>query len=69
MKINKPTILLISASQVDYFILQKALAKDFDLVFANSSEKGLEVATGKQPSLILLDIIMPRITGMSFVVF
>src|SRR5882724_6302693 len=37
----------------------------FDVLIANDGEKGLAVALEKQPDVILLDIIMPKIDGLT----
>ncbi|MDP3964230.1 MAG: response regulator [bacterium] len=51
--------------------LRKALVKKFTsegfrTLEANDGKKGLEIALVQHPDIILLDIIMPEMDGMSF---
>jgi len=38
----------------------------FDVVWANSAEEGMEVVPDVKPDLILLDILLPRASGIGF---
>jgi putative two-component system response regulator len=44
-------------------VLRQILKEHYQVIFANSGEKALEAAAKHQPSLILLDIMMPAMDG------
>ena len=48
-------------------ILQKKFSqeKDFEVLSAKNGEEGLELALSEHPDLILLDIIMPKMDGLT----
>ena len=45
----------------------KLVSEGFDILEAKNGQEGLEIALSKQPDLILLDIIMPVMDGLSMV--
>ncbi len=45
---------------------QKFQHAGFEVLEARNGEEGLSVALQKKPDLILLDIVMPKIDGLSF---
>lgn len=57
------TILIIDDSYFNVSLLKDILQKDYNIIYANDGLKGFEVAKVMQPSLILLDIEMPRLNG------
>jgi putative two-component system response regulator len=63
IEINKPTLLLVDDEPVNLRVLKQLLAADYQLIFAKSGEEALKLATSRQPNLILLDIMMPGMTG------
>lgn len=65
-KIKKSTILIVE----DEISLRNALhdkfaQKGFNVLEARDGEEGLSVSLEKEPDLILLDIIMPKMDGMT----
>ncbi len=65
MSINK-TVLIVEDDQ----LLQKILAKEFEnygfkTLLASNGIEGLERTLNENPDLILLDIIMPRMDGLT----
>ncbi len=60
-----PRILIVDDNPMNVDILQTRLASHgYEIVTAGDGEEALAMARGKQPDLILLDIMMPKIDGM-----
>lgn len=58
-------LLLVDDTPTNLAVLKETLAPEgYNLVFANSGEKALEIAPKTMPELILLDIMMPGIDGL-----
>ena len=58
------TILIIDDSQVDLYTLKKIVEKaGHEVVTAEDGEHGLRSAKSAHPDLILMDIIMPGMSG------
>jgi signal transduction histidine kinase/DNA-binding response OmpR family regulator len=60
---HKHTILVVDDDLLSLEILIEILAKDYEVVTAQSGPEALAFLSGTQPDLILLDIIMPEIDG------
>jgi DNA-binding response OmpR family regulator len=63
---KKTSVLIVE----DEALLLQALvdaftAEDFEVMAGRNGEEGLEVAFRKHPDIILLDIIMPKMDGMT----
>lgn len=56
-------ILLIDDTASFLYILNHMLSDDYDKIFAKNGEEGLDMAKEIMPDLILLDIVMPGISG------
>jgi len=57
-------ILLIEDEEIMIDLLQKKLAKEgYEVSVARDGEKGLEAIKEIKPDLILLDIVMPKMSG------
>ena len=61
---TRPTLLLVDDEPVNLQVLKQILQQDYRLLFARDGEKALSLAEIEQPQLILLDIMMPGITGL-----
>jgi len=60
-----PLILIVDDNPANVDILQmRLLANNYDIITATDGEMGLAMAKEKQPDLLLLDIIMPKIDGI-----
>ena len=60
-----PLILFVDDSPVDRALIQRVLPKfNFKLIVAENGERGISMAQEKQPALILLDVILPRMSGV-----
>lgn len=56
-------ILAVDDDLIDITNVKKLLGKDYDLKTASTGEHALEIAADFQPDIILLDVMMPGITG------
>jgi len=60
-----PLILIVDDEPTNLEILQTRLvAHDYEILTATDGEAGLAIAREKQPDLILLDIMMPKMDGI-----
>ena len=60
---DRPNVLIIDDSPYVLSILKDILKDDYNLLIAKDGGKGLSVAKGEHPDLILLDLTMPDISG------
>lgn len=60
----KKKILIIEDETPIISVLSKSLSNDFDVISSLTGMAGLDEALKTHPDLILLDIILPRITGI-----
>ncbi len=59
----KPTILIVDDEKANLLALNAILSPDYAVAFAKSGGEALRLAAEIKPDLILLDIIMPDISG------
>lgn len=64
MHSQQPTILIVDDEPANLRVLKQILQQDYRLIFAKSGEEAWRLANSKKPNLILLDIMMPDITGL-----
>jgi two-component system cell cycle response regulator DivK len=65
---DKPIILLVEDLDDNATLLRKVLnARGYEVFWANTGEKGLELAVHHPPGLILLDLGLPDIDGQTLV--
>jgi len=63
---DKKTILLIEDDQMLLRLLAKSFEKvGFIVLTADNGKDGIEVASKKQPDIIVLDIILPQVDGVT----
>ncbi|MBF0296179.1 MAG: response regulator [Magnetococcales bacterium] len=62
---NKPRILIVDDIVVNLKLLRQILRDDFLISFAPGGVRALEVVALQKPDLILLDIMMPDMDGIS----
>jgi len=64
MTSKKRRILLIDEHQTVFRLLEVIVrSKGYELLYAESGQKGIVMARQEQPDLILLDVMMPDIDG------
>lgn len=59
----KKTILLVDDEPVNLQVLKHTLEDQYRLLFATNGAKAIELANSQVPDLILLDIMMPKLSG------
>ncbi|WP_286234995.1 response regulator [Thalassotalea sediminis] len=60
---ERALILVVDDEPANLRVIKQILHQDYRLVFAKNGDEALRLATEKQPNLILLDIMMPDMTG------
>ena len=64
----KKKILIIDDDQSTVLVLKARLeANGFDVISASDGDEGLKLLEKQDPDLILLDIVMPKMDGYTFV--
>ncbi|MBC3873351.1 HD domain-containing phosphohydrolase [Undibacterium flavidum] len=61
---ERPKILIVDDAPTNLQILRQVLHEDYRLLFALDGEKALKLAQDELPNLILLDVMMPGLTGL-----
>lgn len=61
---SKPSLLIVDDEPANLRVMKQILQDEYHLVFAKSGEEALRLAEQNQPNLILLDIMMPGMTGL-----
>jgi putative two-component system response regulator len=61
---ERPKILIVDDEPTNLQILRQVLHEDYRLLFARDGEKAVQLATDELPNLILLDVMMPGLTGL-----
>jgi putative two-component system response regulator len=59
----RPTLLLVDDEPNNLQVLRHVLQADYRLLFARDGERALQLAAQEQPDLILLDVMMPGLSG------
>lgn len=59
----RPTLLVVDDEPTNLQVLRQILQTDYRLLFARDGQKALELARSERPNLILLDVMMPGMTG------
>jgi putative two-component system response regulator len=60
----RPSILLVDDEPLNLQVLKQILQEDYHLLFARDGARALVLAQQEKPDLILLDIMMPGLTGI-----
>ncbi|GGQ15595.1 response regulator [Shewanella litoralis] len=60
---SKQTILIVDDEPANLRVLKKILEDQYRLIFAKSGEEALRLVQRELPNLILLDVMMPGMTG------
>ena len=60
----KNTLLLVDDEPVNLRVLKQTLGDDYRLIFAKNGADALKLVNQDRPDLILLDVMMPEMTGL-----
>ena len=60
---RRPTLLLVDDEPTNLQVLRGILQADYRLLYARDGAKALELAKADRPDLILLDVMMPGMSG------
>lgn len=60
---QRTRILIVDDVPDNIQVLAKALGSEYEVIFATSGAKALEIVDTQQPHLILLDVVMPEMDG------
>lgn len=60
---HRPCLLLVDDEATNLQVLRHILQDDYRLLFAKDGDKALELANRERPDLVLLDVMMPGMTG------
>ena len=63
MSDERQTVLIVDDVSSNIQVLNQVLKGAYQILFATSGEKALELAVERQPDLILLDVMMPGMDG------
>ena len=61
---TRPRLLLVDDEPANLQVLRQVLQDDYRLLFARDGHKALELARSEAPALILLDVMMPELSGL-----
>ena len=61
---SRPKLLIVDDEPINLQVLKQILQQEYQLLFARDGEKAIALANNNKPDLILLDIMMPGITGL-----
>ncbi|HEY1090582.1 MAG TPA: HD domain-containing phosphohydrolase [Burkholderiaceae bacterium] len=61
---TRPKLLLVDDEPANLQVLRHVLQDDYRLLFARDGHKALELARAERPQLILLDVMMPALSGL-----
>lgn len=60
---RRPLLMLVDDEPSNLHVLREILQQDYRLLFARDGERALKLAESERPDLILLDVMMPGLTG------
>jgi PAS domain S-box-containing protein len=66
MSNTRPTVLIIDDSPEDTERVQRWLRDTFDVITAERGDLGLALAAAHRPAVVLLDYLLPDMTGLEF---
>lgn len=58
-------ILIVDDSPVNLKIISRFLGNDYEIMLAENGQTAIQIATAHEPDLILLDVLMPEMDGLT----
>jgi len=65
--VKKESILVIDDDKLNIIALTRILNSDYQVYFESDGESGIKAAKTFKPDLILLDVVMPGMTGFEVI--
>jgi two-component system response regulator MprA len=67
VKLNKKILILVVEDEVIIArtLEERLMAEGFDVIKGSDGDEGLKLALSEHPDLILLDLLMPRVDGLT----
>ena len=65
--LRKESILVIDDDKLNIIALTRILGSDYQVYFEGDGESGIKAARTFKPDLILLDVVMPKMTGFEVI--
>jgi diguanylate cyclase (GGDEF)-like protein len=65
---SKPSVLIVDDEISNLKVLNQILSSEYDILTAQSGKETVELALSEHPDLILLDVIMPDMSGFDVLV-
>lgn len=62
---SKKKILIADDESTIRLLVKKALGKEYTVLEAKDGREAIDIASDKEPDLILMDIMMPKVDGLS----
>jgi len=62
-----PTIIIVDDEKANRKMLKELLCDEAKIIFAKSGQQALELAVKHQPDLMLLDVVMPDLSGFEVI--
>jgi len=59
----RPCILVVDDDAFNFDLMESAFDNDYEVLYAADGMVALDLATGRKPDLILLDVMMPNLDG------
>jgi diguanylate cyclase (GGDEF)-like protein len=63
MSDKKATILVVDDETINLQMINNALSSEYEILAAKNGQQAIDIATRQMPDLILLDIVLPDISG------
>ncbi|HEY2346115.1 MAG TPA: two-component system response regulator [Xanthomonadaceae bacterium] len=60
---ERPLVLVVDDEPANLQLMRRILNRDYRLLFARDGQRALELAQSEKPDIVLLDVMMPGMTG------
>ncbi|QJR82375.1 diguanylate cyclase [Alteromonas pelagimontana] len=63
---TRPRVLIVDDDTTTIHIIAAALSSDYEVTIATTAGEGFRLATTVKPHIILVDVVMPQVSGFEF---